>query len=92
MEHFTEIAIISTNVLVFLATVALAVVTAADVVKDGNRTVRDALKALVKVSLAKVGTSPDMGSNVTDEQLEKVAKQIEEELEHRHHDHEEDNA
>lgn len=81
-----DLCIITTNVLVFLASVALAIVTAADVVKDGNRTVRDALKALVKVSLSKVGTDPS--GNVSDEQLETVAKQIEDELEHRHNQHE----
>lgn len=86
MEHFTEIAIIATNVLVFLATVALSVVTAADVVKDGQRTVRDAIKALVKVSLSRVPTGGTDVSHMDDEQLEAVVHQIEDELDHRNHE------
>lgn len=50
MEHATEIAIISTNVLVFAATVALTIVTFEDVIKDQNRTIREAIKALVTVT------------------------------------------
>lgn len=50
MDHATEIAIIGTNVLVFLATLALTLVTGADVVKDQNKTIREAIKALVTVS------------------------------------------
>ena len=50
MEHTTEFLIITTNVLVFLATVALALVTGADVVKDQNKTIREAIKGLVTVN------------------------------------------
>lgn len=60
MEHATEIAIIGTNALVFLATVALTLVTGADVVKDQNRTIRDAIKALVTVNNRKAAKTSDV--------------------------------
>jgi hypothetical protein len=61
MEHATEIAIIGTNVLVFLATVALALVTGADVVKDQNKTIREAIKGLVTVNNRKPQPNPIPG-------------------------------
>lgn len=59
MDHATEIAIIGTNVLVFLATLALTLVTGADVVKDQNKTIREAIKALVTVNNRKGGKRSD---------------------------------
>lgn len=58
MEHSIEIAIIGTNVLVFAATVALTIVTFEDVIKDQNRTIRDAIKALVTVTNRKPARKP----------------------------------
>lgn len=73
----TEYAIIGTNILCFIATLALSVVTAADVVKDGNRTVREAIKALVKVSLAKQAKNT---SATEDERLEAAVHEVEDDL------------
>lgn len=48
MNHLTEFAVIVTNGLVVVASLALALVTAADVEKDQQKTIRQALKALIK--------------------------------------------
>lgn len=50
MEHMTEILIIGTNLLVVVASILVALVTGADVVKDQNKTIREAIKGLVTVN------------------------------------------
>lgn len=59
MEHATEFAIIATNLLVVVASILVALVTGADVVKDQNRTIREAIKALVTVNNRKAKDAPN---------------------------------
>lgn len=46
----TDLLVISTNLLVVLASLALALVTWADVEKDQQRTIRELIRALVKAN------------------------------------------
>jgi hypothetical protein len=48
MEHMTEFLIIGTNLLVVVASLIVAFVTMEDVVKDSNKTLREAIRALVR--------------------------------------------
>ena len=47
-EHATEIVIIITNMLVVLSTLALFMVTTAEVVKDSDRTLKDVVRMVLK--------------------------------------------